>query len=74
MDTPKQTFPMAMKSVLHNSPACDKIKANQRRVTCPDCGFLLARVLPGASASGLLLYCRKCRKQIAVNIPKPSEP
>ena len=39
-------------------------------ITCPDCGFLLARTLPGAKASGLLLYCRKCRKQVAINIPK----
>lgn len=53
------------------SDGCGKMKTNQGRLICPDCGFLLARVLPGAKASGLLLYCRKCRKQVAVNIPKP---
>lgn len=56
---------------MNNSSGCDKIETNQGRVICPDCGFLLARMLPGAKASGLLLYCRKCRKQVALNIPKP---
>ena len=48
----------------------DIMQTKQGRITCPQCGFLLARTLPGAKASGLLLYCRKCRKQIAINIPK----
>ena len=46
------------------------IKTNQGRVDCPECGALLARVEPKAEACGLWLYCRKCRKQVSVNIPK----
>lgn len=56
---------------MQKNQKCGKMEANQGRLTCPDCGFLLARVLPGAKASGLLLYCRRCRKQVSVNIPKP---
>ena len=70
MNTPKQTFCKQNNSLLLDSPVCGIIKPNKRQVTCPTCGFLLARTLPGARAFGLLLYCRKCRKQVAVNIPK----
>lgn len=49
---------------------CDKIRTNQGKVNCPDCGSLLARTDPGVEAHGLWLYCRKCRKQVPVNIPK----
>ena len=56
---------------LTHSAHSEQTQDDQGRITCPGCGFLLARTLPGASARGLLLYCRKCRKQIAVNIPKP---
>lgn len=55
---------------MQNLKDCGKINANQGRLTCPDCGFLLARFEKGATVSGLLLYCRKCKKQIVVNIPK----
>lgn len=49
-----------------------KMETNQERVSCPTCGFLLARILPGAKVSGLLLHCRKCKHQILVNIePEP---
>lgn len=51
---------------------CDIMQTNQGRLTCPQCGFLLARTLPGTRVTDLLLYCRKCRKQVLVNIP--SEP
>lgn len=57
---------------MKKTKAYGKMETNQERVDCPTCGFLLARVLPGAKASGLLLYCRKCRRQILVNIePEP---
>ena len=61
---------MENKKQLQFSEECGRIKTNQGRVICPECGFLLARIAPGASAYGLLLYCRKCRKQIPVNIPE----
>lgn len=47
---------------------CGIISTNQGRVTCPQCGFLLARTLPGTRVTNLLLHCRKCRKQVLVNI------
>ena len=55
---------------MQNSEKYDKIMTNQGRLNCPDCGFLLARIQPGAIVFGLQLYCRKCRKQVPVNIPK----
>lgn len=73
MDTQKQTFRGQKDSFglsLTDSPARDKIKANPDRLGCPDCGFLLARILPTTQATDLLLFCRRCRKQVLVNIPK----
>ena len=56
---------------MQNSERCGKIETNQGRLVCPGCGFLLARLQPDAQASGVVLYCRKCKKQGPVNIPKP---
>ena len=51
---------------------CGIIGSNQERVACPRCGFLLARALPGTRVTDLLLHCRKCKRQVLVNIS--SEP
>lgn len=77
MDTHYQTFQRKKESCdvpLTDSPARGKIKANPERVVCPTCGFLLARTLPTTQATDLLLYCRKCHKQVLVNITHNSEP
>lgn len=70
MNTPKQTF----SQVLHNTPACDKIIATQTPVKCPVCGFLLAKAEPTTTVKNLLLYCRKCRKPVRVNLNIAREP
>ena len=82
MDTPKQTFPMAMKSVLHNSPACDRINTNKGwRLTpdgkiestrpslvCPRCKLALGKLLPETEAKNLVVYCKRCKQESIVNI------
>ena len=74
MDTPKQTFSQQTNTVLHNSPACDRIKPKQTDIKCPACGFLLARSEPNTQVKNLLLYCRRCRKQVRVNLNSELEP
>lgn len=61
-------------AVLINSPACDIISANKGRCCCPGCGALLARTVPTTRVTDLLLYCRRCRKQVNVNIANSSAP
>ena len=60
MNTPKQTFPSGNDSVLHPSPAYDKIKPKQSRVECPICGRLLAKAEPTTVVSDLLIRCGRC--------------
>lgn len=50
------------------------MKTNQRPITCPVCGFLLARAEPTTRVTDLLLFCRKCRKQVRVNLNIAREP
>ena len=59
---------------LHNSPACDIISVNKGRYCCPGCGALLARTGPTTKVVDLLLYCRRCRMQVNVNIANQSAP
>ena len=74
MNTPKQTFCAQTNKVLHNSPARDRIIAKQTPVKCPACGFLLAKAEPTTEVRDLLLYCRKCRKTVRVNLNIAREP
>lgn len=46
----------------------DIMQTNTGRLTCPKCGFLLARTLPRTQVTDLLLHCRKCKRQVLVNI------
>lgn len=70
MNTVKQTFMHPLQS----SPACDRINATQRRIECPGCGFLLAQAEPTTIVRDLLLYCRKCKRPIRVNLNIAREP
>ena len=74
MNTPKQTFPATNKSVLHNSPRCGRIDAEQRWLMCPACGqWKVLRLLPNTEARNLPVYCKRCHKESIVNIPHESQ-
>ena len=62
---------------MNNSKGCDTMRTNQGVVTpikCPLCGFLLAKAEPATKVENLLLFCRKCRKQVRVNLNIAREP
>lgn len=71
MDTPKQTF----SAVLINTPACDRIIANQTRFLCPGCKkHTLLFLLPSTEVKDLPVKCKRCHAELIVNIPAVPEP
>ena len=38
-------------------------------VLCPVCGAKLARRGPNAHAAGVFLWCKKCRREVALTLP-----
>lgn len=69
MNTPKQTFSDETKSVLHNSPARDKIKANRTKFRCPVCKRqLLFLLVPDTEVKNLPVWCKTCKREVIVNI------
>ena len=70
MDTTKQTFTAQLQS----SHTCDRIKATRKRIECPSCKFLLAEAEPTTVVRDLLLYCRKCKRPVRVNLNIAKEP
>lgn len=62
---------------MKNPAGCGKMETNQRPVSlikCPVCGFLLAKAEPTTRVTDLLLYCRRCRMQVRLNLNNTSEP
>ena len=41
-------------------------------VLCPVCGAKLARCRPNAHAAGVFLWCKKCRREVALTLPIPA--
>ena len=75
MNAVKQTFADQTKQVLHNSPACGKIKATQKWLICPVCRKQkLARLLPETTVKDLAMFCKHCNREVTVNIPFEPEP
>lgn len=71
MDTPKQTF----QQVLHNSPARDRINANERRFLCPACKrATVLFLLPTTEVKDLPVLCKRCGAKSVVNISREPEP
>lgn len=71
MDTPKQTF----SQVLHNSPARDRIIANQRPFRCPACAKqTVLFLLPRTEVKDLPVKCKRCGVTSIVNILPEPEP
>lgn len=70
MNTANKTF----RDVLHNSPACDRIKSNKGWLICPACGqWKVLRILPNTEARNLPVYCKRCHQESIVNIPVESQ-
>jgi len=68
LNTPKQTFHTGNDSVLHPSPAYDKIKANPEWLVCPVCRKQkLARILATTEVKDLVLHCKRCNREVVVN-------
>ena len=71
MDAPDKTF----SRVLHFSPACDRIKANKKRVACPICHKqTLLFLLPRTEAKSLPVWCKRCNQEIVLDILPEPEP
>ena len=53
----------------------DKIGTNPRWLICPECRRMkLARLLPGTQVKNLAMHCRKCGREVIVNILPEPEP
>lgn len=75
MNTPNQTFSTTTKSVLHNHPACDRIKSNRKRFLCPACGkHTVLFLLPTTEVADLPVLCKRCNVESIVNISSEPEP
>lgn len=78
MDTHHQTFQGEKESsglALTDSPARDKIKANQRRFLCPACGkHTVLFLLPTTEVKDLPVKCKRCGTESVVNIPSAPAP
>lgn len=75
MDTPNQTFPTSTNSLLLNSPAHDRINANNRWLMCPACGRgKILKLQPTTIAENLIVYCKVCKRETIVNISQVLEP
>lgn len=70
MNQTQKTFSPQLTGV----PACDIIKAQQRRVTCPACRTTLLFPKPTTVAKDLPLWCRRCKREVIVNISPEPEP
>ena len=73
MNTPKQTFPERTNTVLHNSPAYDKIlSVKDGWLSCPRCrrNHRVLKILPNTFARNLRVYCRDCKWERRVDIEK----
>lgn len=56
---------------LQKTETYGKIETNQRWLLCPACGKAkVLKLLPGTQVRNLPVYCRQCRKETIVNIPK----
>ena len=71
MNTANKTFP----PVLHNTPACDRIKPNRKRFLCPVCRkHTVLFLLPTTEVKDLPVLCKRCNTESIVNIPSEPEP
>lgn len=50
----------------------DNIVVKDGWITCPECGrnHRLLRITPETEANELPVYCRKCRREIVLNIKR----
>ncbi|MBQ3214499.1 MAG: hypothetical protein IJB11_00110 [Oscillospiraceae bacterium] len=67
---------------MQTNQSCGKMKTNQgwsrgadKRINssraglcCPNCGFLIHKLLPETEARNFVVYCRKCKHESIVNI------
>lgn len=54
---------------------CGKIETNNKWFICPQCRKQkLARLLPTTEAKDLPLFCKRCNREVVVNIPNEPEP
>ena len=61
--------------VLHTAHACDRINANKERVVCPICHKqTLLFLLPGTEAKSLPVWCKRCNREIVLDILPEPEP
>ena len=71
MNAVKQTF----SRVLHSVPACDRINANKKRVVCPICHKqTLLFLLPSTEAMNLPVWCKRCSREVILDILPEPEP
>ena len=71
MNTTKQTFAAPLQS----SHACDRINATEGWLICPACRKQkLARIMPTTRVIDLALHCKKCNREVVVNISTEPEP
>ena len=60
---------------LNSQKECGKIMTNPRWLKCPACGLgKVLKLIPGTSASNLVVYCKRCGKESIVNIALVPEP
>lgn len=52
----------------------NRIISSRPGLYCPDCGLLLCKLLPETEARGLVVFCRKCKRETIVNIHSMSVP
>lgn len=58
---------------MQKSKMCGKMETNQRWLICPHCRKQkLGRVLPTTKARDLLLFCKRCNREVNIAIePEP---
>ena len=60
---------------LNSQKKCGKIETKPRWLKCPACGLgKVLKLIPGTSASNLVVYCKRCGKESIVNIAPVPEP
>ena len=61
--------------LLTDTPACDKIKANQKRFLCPVCKrATVLFLLPTTEVKNLPVLCKRCGAKSIINISPEPEP
>lgn len=60
-------------SALSGRRVCGKIVVTGERAMCPNCHRRLPGLFPaGSEASGILLYCKRCKQEFEIHTQRPA--